>query len=205
MTVASVVAADLGDEELMLRVQADDSDAFGALFDRFAARALGVAYAVARDRTRAEDIVQEAFLSIWRSRATFRPQLGSVSSWVMGIVRHRAVDSVRSNGRHDSRRADDERIEEHSQAPGSVEQAAGERDEASRLRDTLTRLPAAQREVIALAYYGELSTTEIATHLSLPLGTIKGRMRLGLEKLRFETTKRGGMRRRRQRLAEARR
>ena len=186
MTVAPVVAVDLDDAELMLRVQADDQDAFGALFDRFATRALGVAYAVAGDRTRAEDTVQEAFLSIWRSRATFRPELGSVSSWVMGIVRHRALDSARSNGRHDSRRADDERIEEHFQAPGNVEQAAGERDEATRLRDTLTRLPAAQREVIALAYYGELSTTEIATHLSLPLGTIKGRMRLGLEKLRFE-------------------
>jgi len=69
----------------------------------------------------------------------------------MVIVRHRAVDSVRSNGRHDSRRVGDERIEEHLQAPGSVEQAAGDRDEASRLRDTLTRLRPAQREVIALA------------------------------------------------------
>ena len=148
------------------------------LFDRFASRALGVAHAVGRDRKRSEDIVQEAFLSIWRSRATYRGELGSVGGWVTGTVRHRALDSLRSNGRHEGRRADAEGIEERVRAPGSVEQSAGERDEATRLRDVLALLPAAQREVIGLAYYGELSTTEIATELSLPLGTVKGRIRL---------------------------
>lgn len=184
MTVSLAPAVELGDVELMVRVQADDPDAFGALYDRFGTRAYRVAYAISRDGTRAEDIVQEAFLSVWRSRAAYQPQRGTVTGWVMGTVRNRAIDSFRRNGPHDSRRAGEDHIDERLQAPGSLEETTGERDQAARLRGVLGQLPAAQREVIALAYFGELSTTEIASELSLPLGTIKGRMRLGLQKLR---------------------
>ncbi len=184
MSLTAAPAADLGDEELMLRVQADQPDAFGELFDRFGTRAYRVAYAIEHNGTRAEDIVQDAFLSIWRARASYQPERGSVIAWVIGIVRNRALDSLRRHGRHDNRRAGGEHMLERLQAPGSTEQATGERDEAAHLRGVLAQLPEAQREVIALAYFGELSTTEIASELVLPLGTVKGRMRLGLEKLR---------------------
>jgi RNA polymerase sigma-70 factor, ECF subfamily len=187
MTTTHRAAAAAGDAELMLRVQADERDAFGELYDRFGARAYRYAYAVARDR-RAEDILQEAFLSVWRSRGSFRPEYGEVGPWIMGIVRQRAIDWLRHNGRHDSRRAGVEQVDGRHSAPGSVEETIAERDAAARLRGTLARLPAAQRDVITLAYFGEMTTTEIATALRLPLGTVKGRMRLGLEKLRDGVT-----------------
>ncbi len=186
MIAAQDSAADEADARLMRRVQADDPEAFGALYDRFGARAYRVAGTTTRDATRVEDIVQEAFLSVWRSRARYRPAYGSVGGWIMGIVRNRAIDAHRRHGRHDRRRASDEGLEERLAAVDDVEASAGERDTAAQLRATLARLPAAQSEVIALAYFGELSTTEIADELALPLGTVKGRMRLGLDKLRRE-------------------
>lgn len=171
----------------MARVQAGDGEAFSALYNRYASRAHRVACAVGIDVGRAEDVVQEAFLSIWRGRAGYRPHHGSLDGWVLRTVRHRAIDSLRSHGRHDRRRAADEPIDERLRAPGSVEDAIGDRDVAARLRTTLSRLPAGQRHVIALAYLGGLSTSEIARELSLPLGTVKGRLRLGLMKLRAVT------------------
>ena len=180
---APVAPGALDDAQLMLRVQAGDSDAFDALYDRFASRAHALARAVGRD-AHADDIVQEAFLTVWRSRAAFRAERGTVLAWVMGTVRRRAIDSVRGQGRHDRRRAGEDDMEERLPASGSVEEDVADRDQAARLRETLARLPAAQRDVITLAYFGDLSTSEIATELSLPLGTVKGRMRLGLCKLR---------------------
>lgn len=188
MTSAHPVAADQTDAELMLRVQADDSAAFGELYDRLAARAFRVADAIARDPARTGDMVEEAFLAVWRSRARFRPEHGTVAAWVMGTVRHRAIEAPRQQDRHDRRRTDDEHIDERVPAPGGVEDRNGEHDEAARVRTTLARLPAAQRDVIALAYFGELSTTEIARELSLPLGTVTGRIRLGLDQLRDDAT-----------------
>jgi len=186
MSTGSLRFADLDDAALMLRVQADDAEAFCAFYDRFGLRAYRLARSIARDDARAEDALQEAFLSIWRSRASFCPEQGTVISWVMGTVRNRSLDSVRRHHRHDSRRAEEEGIEDRLRARSDTAGTAVERDQAAQLRGVLSRLPDAQREVIALAYFGELSSTEIATELSLPLGTVKGRMRLGLQKLRAE-------------------
>jgi len=172
------------DAELMRRVQNDDADAFAALYDRLFVRAYRIAIGIAHDRTRAQDSVQDAFLSVWRSRAAYQPERGSVVGWVMGTVRYRAIDSLRRNRRHDDQRASGEHIDEQLHAPGDLERGVAERDEAARLREVLDKLPDAQREVIALAYFGELSTSEIARELTLPLGTVKGRMRLGLNALR---------------------
>ena len=172
------------DARLMARVQSDDADAFEALFDRFGFRAQRVAYAISRDHHRAEDITQEAFLSAWRGRDGFRPQQGSVAAWLLGIVRNRAIDSVRRDRRHDDRPAADWEVERQQAMVPAADDAVAERQQAAELRLTLARLPAAQRDVIVLAYFGELSTSEIAAELDLPLGTIKGRMRLGLKKLR---------------------
>ena len=185
MNDAQVPLADLGDAELMLRVQAEDLDAFSALFTRFVTRAYRVAHSFTRERTRAEDIVQDAFLSIWRSRAAYDPERGAVIGWVMGAVRNRAIDSARHTGRDDSRRADQQHLDE-CHASDTIEETSIERDQAGQLRDVLARLPAAQREVIGLAYFGELSNTEIASLLAIPPGTVKGRIRLGLQWVRSD-------------------
>ncbi|MEJ7892597.1 MAG: sigma-70 family RNA polymerase sigma factor [Solirubrobacteraceae bacterium] len=171
-TLASQSEAD--DAELMRRVQNDDANAFAALYDRFGVPAYWIATGIAHNGTRAEDIVQEAFLSIWRSRAGYQSDLGSVGGWVMGTVRNRALDSLRRNKRHDDRRASSDHIDEHVQATGDLEQTVAERDQAAQLRDALARLPAAQCEVIALAYFGEMSTSEIARELTLPWARSKG-------------------------------
>jgi RNA polymerase sigma-70 factor (ECF subfamily) len=170
----------------MQRVQADDAQAFAVLYDRFSARAYRVAAGIARSH--ADDMMQEAFVSLWRSRARYDPELGTVAGWVMATVRSRAIDVIRQQRRHDAvRDGTDQAIDDRLTAADAVEETVAERDDAARLRAALATLPAAQRDVIVLAYFGELSATEIADRLALPLGTVKGRMRLGLKKLRHGT------------------
>lgn len=174
------------DEALMIRAQADDTDAFAELYDRHAVLAFRIARAICRDRSRAEDAVQEGFLAIWRHRAGYRPDAGSFRAWSMRIVKNRAIDSSRHAGTRppaQSSDASDDRLQADpdSTTPQDEALARSERDE---LFASLRRLPAAQAEVIVLAFYGELSHSEIATQLDIPAGTVKGRMRLGLEKLR---------------------
>lgn len=177
--------ADAADKALMRQVQADDPTAFGVLYDRYSARAYRVAAGIAPNRSHADDMVQEAFASLWRNRARYDPALGTVAGWVLATVRNRAVDVLRVQSRHDARRAGAEHLVGVRLTAGhAVEERVAERDGAARLRTALGALPAAQREVIALAYFGELSAAEIADRLSLPVGTVKGRMRLGLDKLR---------------------
>jgi RNA polymerase sigma-70 factor, ECF subfamily len=172
------------DQGLMLLVQAGDADAFGTLHDRLVRRALFVAHAMHVRSDRVEDVVQDAFLSVWRARAAYHVDRGRVHAWVLAIVRNRAIDSLRQHGQHDRvRKGCDELI---AAVPDStdVEAEGVERGDAQALRLALAQLPVVQREVIALAYFGKLTHVEIARELSLPLGTIKGRMRLGLNELR---------------------
>lgn len=172
----------------MRLVQDDDTEAFAALFDRLSPRALRVANVICLDREGAQDVVQEAFLSMWRGRSGYRSERAEVQTWAMGIVRNRAIDNLRRNNRHDRRRTGIERAdEEQVAARASVERDTIERDEGRRVRAQLGQLPVAQREVVALAYFGQLTHTEIAQHLAVPVGTVKGRMRLGLGKLRERT------------------
>jgi RNA polymerase sigma-70 factor, ECF subfamily len=170
------------DERMMSRVKSGDVDAFAELYDRYCDRAYRVAQSVCRDHSRAEEAVQEAFLSIWKARAAYHPQRGTVAAWLLTTVRYRAIDVARNDDKHARRRA-----EEASDADAATADFVPEivsREDASRLRELLAGLPDAQREVITLAFYGELTHTEIATALQLPAGTVKGRMRLGLQKLR---------------------
>lgn len=167
----------------MSEVSASSVEAFGQLYDRFCDRAYGVAYSVCRDEGRAQDAVQEAFLSIWNSRTSYRPQRGTVAGWLLTVVRYRAIDLARRNGNHAGHWASDDHLDDRP-ALDDVNATVIERDTADRLRASLTLLSDEQQEVIALAYYGQLSHTEIAAHLRLPPGTVKGRMRLGLKKLR---------------------
>lgn len=162
----------------------DDVDAFGNLYDRHAARAYHVARSVCGDTDRAEEAVQEAFLSIWRGRSRFRPDKGSFQEWSMRVVRYAAIDALR----YDAAEKRPQLVEEARERPDPQADSPAERavadDQAEALRASLARLPAAQAEVIRLAFFAELTHAEIAAKLALPPGTVKGRMRLGLEKLR---------------------
>jgi RNA polymerase sigma-70 factor, ECF subfamily len=175
----------LSDEDLMVKVTEGSVDSFVDLHGRYYDRAYRVARTVCQDDGQAQEAVQEAFLSVWNSRASYRSQQGTVAAWLLTVVRYRAIDIARSNRRHASRRASDDHLTQSSSDEETWEIVL-RRDDAQRMQTSLARLPDAQAEVITLGYYGQLTTTEIATHLGLPVGTVKGRMRLGLQKLRAD-------------------
>ncbi|MBA2579378.1 MAG: sigma-70 family RNA polymerase sigma factor [Thermoleophilaceae bacterium] len=172
----------------MYLVQDGNPDAFELMYDRHGGPAFSLAYRIVGDRTVAEDVVQEAFLSIWRSRARYQRDRGSVRSWVLGIVHHRTIDALRRNLVHDRRRASAEGIEERHEARELTDVEAARRDEARTVRAALEGLPDEQCRVIELAYFGGFTHTQIADMLAMPVGTVKGRMRLGLEKMRRQLT-----------------
>ena len=173
------------DEELMRRVQVTaDVEAFGSLYDRHATRAYRVARSVCNDSSRSEEAVQEGFLLIWRGRAKFASHNGTFQAWSMSIVRNAARDTLRHDRAETRPRLSEEAIDPVDPRAESVVDQVIRRSEAQALRSSLSRLPDAQAEVISLAYFGELSHSEIAQQLELPPGTVKGRMRLGLKKLR---------------------
>jgi RNA polymerase sigma-70 factor (ECF subfamily) len=174
----------LADEELMEKVAANDADAFEVVLERHSDAAFSLAYRICGRRSLAEDIAQEAFLSVWRSGARYDRARGSVRTWTLGIVHNRAVDALRRSGVHDRRRASDEGIEETLEAPERTETQALDNAVSQEIRGALGELPAEQRRVIELAYFGGFTHLEIASMLGTPVGTVKGRMRLGLHKLR---------------------
>ena len=176
----------LADEELLQLVQTGDPRAFELVYDRHGAAAFSLAFRISGERGAAEDITQEAFLSIWRTRARYDPTRGSVRTWVLGIVHHRAIDSLRRNERHVRRRASAEGIADTHAAAEFTDLEAIRTEEARAVRKALESLPTEQTKVIELGYYGGFTTSQIADMLDAPLGTVKGRMRLGLDKLRHE-------------------
>jgi len=143
-----------------------------------------LAYRMVGKRVTAEDIVQEAFLSIWRSRMRYDQARGSVRTWVLGIVHNRGVDALRRGAVHDRRRETMDGVEERQEAPERTDVEAVRREEARSVRSALDELPDDQRRTIELAYFGGYSHSQIADLLGEPIGTVKGRMRLGLDKLR---------------------
>jgi RNA polymerase sigma-70 factor (ECF subfamily) len=181
----------LGDEELMLLVAQGRAEAFEMIYERHGTAAFSLAYRMCGNRSAAEDIVQEAFLSMWRSGSRYDRMRGSVRTWTLGIVHNRAIDSLRRSVVHDRRRASDEGLEERFEAHESTEVEVARRDEARSIRTILDGLPAEQCKVIELAYFGGFTHTEIADMLDTPVGTVKGRMRLGLEKMRGVLTAQG--------------
>jgi len=158
--------------------------AFEVVFDRHAGPAFSLAYRICGRRAMAEEVVQEAFLSLWRSGARYDRTRGSVRSWVLGVVRNRAIDALRRHVAHGARDVADEGFAGRLPAPELTEVQAARREESHALRAALARLPAEQRQVIELAYFGGFTHREIADMLGAPVGTIKGRMRLGLTKMR---------------------
>jgi RNA polymerase sigma-70 factor (ECF subfamily) len=175
----------LADEELMQLVYRSSADAFEVIYDRHADAAFSLAYRMCAQRALAEDVVQEAFLSLWRSRARYDRNRGSVRTWVLGIVHNRAIDALRRRAVRDRGVVDDEGLQERVAAPDRTDLDVARREDAREIRDALDDLPDEQSRVIELAYFGGLTHVQIASMLDTPVGTVKGRMRLGLTKMRM--------------------
>ena len=198
LTVADTLTPEalqrLADEDLMTMVERRDADAFAVLYDRHGGAAYSLAHRIVGNPAIAEDVTQEAFLSVWRSGARFDAARGSVRSWTLGIVRNRAIDALRrASGSAPKLDLDDDGVLE-GQASGELTDAAAiRRETAQRVRGALGELPDEQSQVIGLAYFGGFTHSEIAEMLGMPLGTVKGRMRLGLEKIRTMLGERMGI------------
>ena len=180
---AEVGATDVDDLALIAGIAANDLAALAALYDRYRTAAFGLAVRITRDRSLAEDVVQDAFLGVWRGAPTYDARRGGSRTWIMTIVHHRAVDVIRR------RRPVLELPTSESSAPPSLVSPDIWTEVAGRLdRDTiigaLATLGTAQREAIELAYFSGLTQAEIARHTGAPLGTVKSRVRLGLLALR---------------------
>jgi RNA polymerase sigma-70 factor (ECF subfamily) len=169
------------DVELVRRVADRDADALRALYDRYGSTVHGLAYRVVGDRQLAEDCTQEVFVSVWRSASRFDPTRARLSTWLFAIARNTAVDAVR---RRMSRPV--ELLEEDQRADESADTAdlVATADQGERVAAAMAELPGPQLEALALAYFEGLSHAEIAERLDVPLGTVKGRIRLALDRLR---------------------
>ena len=176
---------DLADEELMQLVRRGDATAFEVVYDRHADVAFSLALRMCGQRALAEDVVQEGFLALWRSGARYDRDRGSVRTWILGIVHNRAIDALRRSAVRDRGRVDEEGVQERVAAPERTDLEVARRDEAREIRDALEQLPDEQSRVIELAYFGGLTHVQIASMLDTPVGTVKGRMRLGLAKMRM--------------------
>lgn len=177
----------LCDAELIRRVADRDRRAFGELYARHATAMGATARRVCRRPELAEDATQEAFLSLWRDAGGFSPRAGAPTAWVHTIVHNRSIDVLRRVLAAE-RRTEHDDVELSllpSLAPSSHD-AARARECEARLADAVAALPDAQREAIELAYYDGLSQREIAERLELPLGTVKGRVRLALQRLALD-------------------
>jgi RNA polymerase sigma-70 factor (ECF subfamily) len=174
----------LADEELMELAARNDADAFEVILERHSGAVFSLAYRMCGTRPLAEDVAQESFLALWRNGAGYDRARGSVRTWALGVTHNRAVDMLRRVGVHERRRAREENIEEHLQASESTDGQAIANVASQEVRGMLDELPSKQRRVIELAYFGGFTQTEIASMLDTPLGTVKGRMRLGLEKMK---------------------
>jgi RNA polymerase sigma factor (sigma-70 family) len=172
--------AHLSDEALVLLAARSEQSALAELYDRYGRPAYGLALRVLRDEALAEDAVQEAFLTLWRTAASFSPDRGKASTWILTLVHRRAVDVVRREQRR--------RTELLERAPepsgGDVPEDAWLRLQRERVQEALRQLPDGQREALELAYYAGFSQSELAERLGQPLGTIKSRMFAGLARMR---------------------
>ncbi len=175
---------ELADEDLMPLVHDGNARAFEVVFDRHADAAFSLAYRMCGRRGMAQDVVQEAFLSLWRSGARYDRSRGSVRSWILGVVRNRTIDLFRRDTVRTSRDVSAEGMVERMASSEDVAADTERRQEARTVRAAPRELPPEQRQVIELAYFGGFSHTQIAEMLDVPAGTVKGRMRLGLTKLR---------------------
>lgn len=177
-------AARLADDELMRLAARGDARALEHLYARHAAPAFSLAYRIVGDRAIAEEVSQEAFLAVWGSARRYMSERGSVRTWTLGIVRNRAIDALRRGAIHRRRRASADGLDERLEAPDRTDVEVQEREEARAVRRALEDIPSEQRRTVELAYFDGRTHREIAGLLDLPVGTVKGRLGLGLDKLR---------------------
>ncbi len=172
----------LADADLIFLVESDP-EAFATLYDRHSRAAYALAYRMMGERMVAEDLVQEVFLKIWRAARSYRSERGSVRTWILSIVHNRGIDQLRS---HASRRRTQDKLE--ASAPRSQPSEAftetWRNSRRDQVREALETLPPEQSKILDLAYFSGCTHVEIAGLLNIPLGTVKGRMRLGIEKMR---------------------
>jgi RNA polymerase sigma-70 factor (ECF subfamily) len=173
----------LADEDLISLVEANDAQAFAVLYDRHSRAAYSLAYRMMGKRQAAEDLVQDAFLKVWRAAGSYRAERGSVRTWLLSIVHNRGIDQLRSLASH--RRTQD-RIEASApkSQPSEAFAESWRNSQSEQVREALKTLPPEQLKILELAYFSGYTHVEIAKLLGLPLGTVKGRMRLGLKKVR---------------------
>jgi RNA polymerase sigma-70 factor, ECF subfamily len=173
----------LADEDLISLVEAADAEAFATLYDRHSRAAFSLAYRMMGERQASEDLTQDAFLKVWRGASSYRADRGSVRTWILSIVHNRGIDQIRSQA---SRRRTQEKIE--ALAPRSQPSEAFaetlRNSQREQVREALNTLPSEQLKILKLAYFSGYTHVEISDLLGLPLGTVKGRMRLGLKKIR---------------------
>ena len=175
----------------MDRLARGDLGALDRLYEQYGAMAFSIAYRITGDRSAAEDVVQEAFLGAWRNAGRYVDARGSVRTWLLSIVHHRAIDAIRR------RRPTSELPDSESSLPDTLTLPDVWADVALRLdrdsvREAMASISDVQREAIELAYFGGLTQTEIAERTGVPLGTVKGRLRLGLQGLRAALMPPGG-------------
>jgi RNA polymerase sigma-70 factor (ECF subfamily) len=175
-------ASALTDEQLLAAIGDRESEALSVLYDRHHRLALAVAQRMLADRQAAEDVVQEVFLAVWRQASGFRAERGAVRTWLLAMVHHRAVDLLRRRSSGLPRVELNEELADQRLPP--VWQQAIQELQGQAIAEALEALPAEQRQAIELAYFGGKSQSEIASLLGVPLGTVKGRTRLALERLR---------------------
>jgi RNA polymerase sigma-70 factor, ECF subfamily len=173
----------LADEDLISLVQTRDAQAFAALYDRHSRAAYSLAYRMMGERQAAEDLVQDSFLKVWRASESYRVERGSVRTWLLSIVHNSGIDQIRSTA---SRRRTQERVEVSAprSQPSEAFAESWRNSQREQIREALKTLPPEQLKILELAYFSGYTQVEIAELLGLPLGTVKGRMRLGLKKVR---------------------
>jgi RNA polymerase sigma-70 factor, ECF subfamily len=173
----------LTDAQLMKRVTENDVAAFEEIYRRHGKQALRAAYRIVRQPAAAEELTQEAFLSLWRSAAGYQPDRSSLRSWLLLLVHNRGIDQIRRARNHNTNLDIAELHEEHLEDPERTDARAAPREQSRDINALLRTIPIKQRQIVELAYYGEMTHLEIATNLGLPLGTVKGRLRLAHLKL----------------------
>ena len=181
MTDVTRELAHLSDEALVALAARNEQSALAELYDRYGRPAYGLALRVLRDEALAEDAVQEAFMTIWRTAPRFLPERGKASTWILTLVHRRAVDVVR---REQRRRTDSLDAAPEPAGPDTPDEQAWLRLQRERVQAALRQLPDQQREALELAYYGGFTQSELAERLGQPIGTIKSRMFNGLARMR---------------------
>ena len=178
----------LEDQELLVRIAAGEKDALESIYERYSSAVYSLARYMLRSEAVAEEATQDVFLNIWLKASSYSSSRGQPKTWIMSVAHHKIIDVIRSRRRAEAV-SDPKEYETLDLLPSQqigTDEAVVRNLEAERVRRALDKLPAAQQEVVTLAYFGGLSQTEIAARLGQPLGTVKTRARLALQKLREE-------------------